>query len=392
MIPEDTLENAPLYVLGELDRDGRAAFEAQLARSPELRGEVRRCAETFATLAGGGASHDAPPAHVWANIEAAIAGAGAPTMSTAPADAAARTGRRIVPLWWSWGWPVAAAVLLGLNFLQWVKPGWLPRLQPFERGSETARAESPQGAGALSPATHDTQGAAPTTATAAAASPTVPSGAVRSARDASGTPAELAQARARAQRLIDEYRRLAADYDELAEAVIPLLASGLLELRERGVWTVELQSRSGVEGGATAGLWTRVQQLAPANGVALLADRWRLGPDPNAPPGVAVDTPTPSTPSPYALAVLNNEQGLGYLDLYNAPALPPGSELRLWLQNEGGSGYTAVGAVPGVLAGGSGGLVFRIPEAAGRASRVVITIEPVATPPQPSGPVVIEGP
>jgi hypothetical protein len=66
--------------------------------------------------------------------------------------------------------------------------------------------------------------------------------------------------------------------------------------------------------------------------------------------------------------------------------------MKLWLQDADETQYTAVGSLPPTLVGGSGALVFRVPPTQTQPASVLITIEPVTPLPQPSGPIVIEGP
>jgi len=168
-----------------------------------------------------------------------------------------------------------------------------------------------------------------------------------------------------------------------------------------GIWTSELRAYAGTESGAAVGLWDRVRQLAPAAGVGLLPERWRI------PGGLLVDSTTsggatgvgfgevgtalPVYGEPFAVVVVNAKEGIGYVDLYNLPLLPAGQEFHVWLQNETGGAFTSVGPVPGELAGGSAGLVFRVPQGAEDARRVVITLEPFGGAGHPSGPIVIRG-
>ncbi|MGH8016950.1 MAG: anti-sigma factor domain-containing protein [Opitutaceae bacterium] len=388
MIPEDLRDTIPLYVLGELDEAGRATFEVQLSRSAELQQEVRNCADSFAALAHDPNAPRELPAHIWAGIEQRVASpdAAAPLEGVAPVD-----GARIV--WWRFAWPVAAALLFAINLAQWFWPRAPhengeagPREVAGRSGDRQLQADS--GAGdSRGPASADGRSGISTTPAIAGRAPGIPA----------GTVDELTESRARAQRLAADYRKLAGEYDELARTVLPLVNSALLDAQPPAVWTAELRAR-GEGTGVSIGLWDRARELVPETGLALLPDRWGLsaGGAENS-PGLGI-TNEPYLDAervdvaPFAMAALNTEQGLGYLDLYNLPLLPPGGNMQLWLQNEGETGYSSIGAVPPVLAGGSGGLVFRIPQGVGETGRILITIEQGNTPAQPTGPVVIEGP
>ncbi|BET66339.1 hypothetical protein ASA1KI_12570 [Opitutales bacterium ASA1] len=405
MIPEQQHDNVPLYVLGEMDDAERAAFEVLLARSPELRQEVRACAEAMGALASeSGAPRELPP-HVWAGIEQRLdAEAGVPTVvaTTSPGGARERRVAADAKWWMKWAWPVAATLLLGLNFLQWIGRTGAVRAPVFAEAEGDVRGVGDLARGGEPAVKSGERTGDFGTGRSAFVATSVDAGGATDSRRGVSSMDELAEARGRAQRLAEDYRRLAREYDELAEAVLPLVQAGVLERTPPVVWTAELRSGSDVAVGAGTGLWDRAREVAPARGVAVLPDRWnfRSGGATGESPEVALigsgmgtaDTPADSSVGAFAMVALNKEQGLGYLDVYNLPVAAPGTALQVWLQAREGGAFVALGAVPEVLAGGSGGLVFRIPGDAGDAARVVVTIEPSAGSVQPTGPVVLEGP
>jgi anti-sigma-K factor RskA len=405
MIPEQHHDNVPLYVLGEMDDAERVAFEVLLARSPELRQEVRACAEAMGALASEpGAPRELPP-HVWAGIEQRLdAEAGVPTVvaTTFPGGPRAERAAGNAKWWANWAWPVAAAFLLGLNFLQWIGRTGAVRAPVFAEAEGDVRGETDLARGGEAAVQSGVRTGDVGTGRSAFVATSVAEGEATDSRRGVSSMDELTEARGRAQRLAEDYRRLAREYDELAEAVLPLVQAGVLERTPPVVWTAELRSGSDVAAGAGTGLWDRAREVAPARGVAVLPDRWnfRSGGATAESPDVALigggmgaaDTRGEAAAGAFAMVALNNEQGLGYLDVYNLPVTAPGTALQVWLQAREGGAFVALGAVPEVLAGGSGGLVFRIPGDAGDAARVVVTIEPSAGVAQPTGPVVLEGP
>ena len=61
MTDRDWTELAPAYVLGALEPDERAAFEARLADDPSLRSEVDRFRETVGVMGLGVGDYAPPP-------------------------------------------------------------------------------------------------------------------------------------------------------------------------------------------------------------------------------------------------------------------------------------------------------------------------------------------
>ncbi len=397
MIPEDLRDTIPLYVLGELDEAGRATFEVQLSRSAELQQEVRNCADGFAALAFDASAPRELPAHIWAGIEQRVASpeAASPGASVAAPSVAAAAGSDSTVSWWRVAWPVAAALLFAINLAQWFWP------RAPQRGGETARPQIAASRGDAQPGARDDDGGSAGDAAGVAmrnGNSTTQNNAGRTQAAPASAVDELTESRARAQRLAADYRKLAGEYDDLARAVLPLINSGLLDTQRPAIWTAELRGAD-AGAGVSIGLWDRARELVPEAGLALLPDRWRFSTDgfeSLSPDIVMTEEPrvdiAATESSPFAMAALNNAQRLGYLDLYNLPVLPSGGSMQLWLQEAGETGYSPVGEVPAVLAGGSGGLVFRIPPGVDAASRILITIEPGIAPAQPTGPVVIEGP
>ncbi|MFP4541297.1 MAG: anti-sigma factor domain-containing protein [Opitutales bacterium] len=102
---------------------------------------------------------------------------------------------------------------------------------------------------------------------------------------------------------------------------------------------------------------------------------------------------TPGEDNPAALAVWRDDLQQGFLNLYSLPAPAEGQQHTLWVRGSGeGDAFVAVGTLPppesDVLL-----LDFTVPGTeAFHPGAFLITEEPAAGAPQPTGPVVLEGP
>jgi anti-sigma-K factor RskA len=105
MIPERMEENAALYVLGALGADEIRAFEAELARNPELQRLVTQLRDTTGALAGAVPALNPPPA-----LKARILARIAPEQKIValPAPVA---GKR---MWIPWALAACLAILCGI--------------------------------------------------------------------------------------------------------------------------------------------------------------------------------------------------------------------------------------------------------------------------------------
>lgn len=390
MIPESLLEILPLYVLGELDESERATFEVHLSRSPELQQEVRNCADTFAMLAVDPGARRSLPAHLWAGVEQRLAFSAAGVAPAAFPAPAPGSPHEVPASWLRWAWPAAAALFFALNLAQWFWPS-AGEVAPGDRGV-VASDDGTGPSGLAGGGGGERPGNGGDVRTVRSDNMDTAAGSDRGRIAPALAADDAIEARAREHGLAKDYRRLSGDYEALANAVVHLVEAGLFDPSQTGNQALELRSRStGVDAGTSVGLWDRARELVSDGGLALVPDRWRLG-STGFDPGVTGDPGAGGQAAPFAMAVLNPGRGLGYLDLYNLPLLPADGSMQLWLQNAEGGGYTSVGEVPPVLAGGAGGLVFRIPAEAEGPIRVIVTIERGPVPAQPTGPVVIEGP
>jgi anti-sigma-K factor RskA len=112
---EDFTSEALLYLLDDLDPGRRAAFEERLARDPVAAAAFKHCADTYAQFA-----LEAAPASPVSDAERRASLAAILAQTSRIENRSARVDRRGAPTL-RWFWPVAAAMLLGLNVLQFLR-------------------------------------------------------------------------------------------------------------------------------------------------------------------------------------------------------------------------------------------------------------------------------
>ncbi len=385
------------YLLDELEEDRRRAFEEQLARDPGARAALKVCADSLARFAC-----DTAPAEPMAAADqratlsailAAVKETETPVVSERPSN--------VIP-WTRYFWPVAAAVLLGLNFLRFdrpvdplafrdddpVNPAGLatvtderPAIDAEEADKEDAtpgESLSRNSAGALA-------GAAPSTGAKAGA--------------ITANPAEMQR---ELNRLRDAYADLArssaalrADYDSVMHHIAQRA------IAERGLGrlaAMELVDEKSFASGNRRGLVDLARGILTEPGVVAVQTQPPVG-GPTDGLGVAVQPGTPETPRgpdptvPYAWSVYDEAEHRGYLNLYNLPQVPAEGTLQLWVRAPATNTFQHVGEVPAQFQGGNGSLFYTLPETSPAPVEILVTQEPVGiTPAVPTGPVVLRGP
>ena len=126
-------DEATLYVLGRLDAGQRREFEAELARSAELRQLVDALEDGAVALAMSAPRRE-PPRELWSRIEKELN-----CKATPRPVLRARWGN-----WWRHGWAAAAACLVGWIFYAvWVNSTRLPRHSASPVVSETSSTPLP---------------------------------------------------------------------------------------------------------------------------------------------------------------------------------------------------------------------------------------------------------
>lgn len=389
------------YLLGEMDAARRTAFEERLAREPAARTALKECTDALGRFAC-----DAAPAEPLAPFEQrkVLAAIMATTHKSPPAPAR-RTGQ--VLAWTRYAWPIAAAILLGLNFVDFRRP--------VATGSDGQERRSPRAA---------PQSLASGTASApAAASPDAPQvgepAPAESAPIGQGARREdLAAARATAEER-QRLDKLRADYASLQRASQALRAeydSLLGRVTQHAVVTkglgrlaaMELVDASSYARGERKGLIDLARGILTEPGVVAIDTGTPTSPTVTPQPGdggvattgstgfapdvKATEKPAP-TEQPYAWSVFDETEHRGYLNLYNLPAVTTDRSLQLWVRLPDSNQYLRVGEVPAQFYGGTGSLFYTLPNSIGTPSEILVTQEAKnAVPAAPSGAVVLRGP
>lgn len=387
------------YLLDELDEGRRAAFEQLLARDPGARAALRTCADSLARFAC-----DTAPAEPMAArdqratltaILAAAREAEAPAFSERPSN--------VIP-WTRYFWPVAAAVLLGLNFLRFDRP-----VDPlaFRDGDGSTVAGGATSAGEDGSDAEDAanDGASggevplPTQVGAIAATIAAPGSAGTKAAAITASPVEMQR---ELERLRDAYADLArssaalrADYDSVMHHIAQRA------IAERGLGrlaAMELVDAKSFASGDRRGLVELARGILTEPGVVAVQTQPPVGP-PATDPGVTLqpeDTSGPRGPDPtvpYAWSVYDETQHRGYLNLYNLPNVRAEGTLQLWVRAPATNSFQHVGQVPEQFQGGNGSLFYTLPETSPAPVEILVTQEPVGiVPTAPTGPVVLRGP
>ncbi len=391
----EEFENEALhYLLDELDEGRRDAFEALLARDPAARAALKTYAEALARF-----GCDTAPAEPMAAADqrATLAAILAATNEVETPVAIERPSNVIA--WTRYVWPVAAAVLLGLNFVRFDRP--VDPLVFRESGEPTGIAtldDQPSfeddlagddGAGPGESAARDRTDAL-------AHSTSAP---MKAAADAiRANPVEMQR---ELDRLREAYADLArtsaalrADYDSVMHHIAQRA------IAERGLGrlaAMELVDANSFASGNRRGLVDLARGILTEPGVVAV----EAEPPPVSPPtdglGVTLQPETPepprASPVPYAWSVYDEAEHRGYLNLYNLPQVPADGTLQLWVRAPATNTFQHVGEVPAQFQGGNGSLFYTLPEASLAPVEILVTQEPTGVAPAaPTGPVVLRGP
>lgn len=391
------------YVLGELDREARLAFEWQVAHDPAIARILRETREGLAGFAVAAAPAEVvSPVTQRENLERIMTVVDAePRVSRV-----SRSLRR-------WAWPLAAGFLLALNLWQYSrsaeglggaeaggsgsKEGAVSILTQGEPGEESAEVTATAG--------EEIEGSIGLEAGAALADRTSPDGAV------------VPIGRRELQRLREirlEYETLARENDRLRSEHVEILQQlAAYVLTEQGVnrlAAMELVDPESYAAGERKGLLDFALNLLTEPGIIALDPAVEAG---GGAEGGGDDTGTASTPpdagggaaggngedsaevsqDPYAWSVFDEAQARGFLNLYNLPIPAAGESLQLWVRPATDAAYMRVGEVPAQYHGGSGSLTYTLPGSSQPPVEILVTTEPTEFPPsQPTGPPVLRGP
>lgn len=393
---DDFKNDALRYLLGELDAEARAAFEARLAADADARDELKRVADSVARFACETAPAEAlPPAvqrgvlrEVFARIE-----------QEPPRRAPRRRPSLRLLL------PLAAAVVLGF---------WLARLVPAgpHRSSEQSFAAGP---GVSRDGTD--AGIAQAKPEDSAKTAEVPGS--RSATP--GSSQQLAEEAKLLEKLRLEHAALGRAHEDL-KTRFAIMQRQLAVIDSHGgrLTAIELVDSESHARGERKGLVDLARGLLTEPGIVALSpvvpntpatpaqppptpETPQKNPDdvgatiiettPNPAPPPAEPTPNPVVPDPYAWSVYDESAQRGYLNLYHLPATQADQTLQLWVKQPGSDSYLNVGTIPAQYYGGSGSVYYSLPGSTQAPSEILITREPKNTPvTKPGGNVVLRGP
>jgi hypothetical protein len=424
---EDFTTEALLYLLDELEPARRAAFADHLARDPVARAAFKTCADAYAQFACETAPAESLPAAEQRAMLAAMHAQVAPDV--AERRARARPARR-----WRYVWPLAAAVLLGLNLVQY----WRSASAEVDREREGPARGGVAMDGSRRVDPRQEGGADP-----------------KSAHGGTTPAAGVADERHRLQKLRGDYAALQRSRDALGaeyDRIIRQLAQRALV--EQGVGrlaAMELVDSASYEKGERKGLMNLARRFLTEPGIVAVEP---ISPPPSPltpapptePPDSAVTDPaavtgnatmavsaatglqssavatgvpgtiqpepppvsTPQTPPqpqtssgptaaggalPYAWSVFDETERQGYLNLYNLPTVAADQTLQLWVKPADSTEYQRVGEVPAQFYGGSGSLYYKLPDSSATPAEILVTQEKRDVPvKKPTGPTVLRGP
>lgn len=383
------------YLLEEMEPERRAAFEALLARDPAAREAVKACADALSRFAC-----DSAPAEPMSAVDQQAVLAAILTASRAKPEAPAQPERKVIA-WSRWAWPIAAALLLGLNIYQLRQsPSVLPvsgRSTQEPSIAITPRSDRQPGPAAAT-VSSDTR---PDRATDSRA--TDPSASARRAVTGSSSPTsatgQLEQLRSDYAELQRSNEALRADYNHMLRVIADRVQ---VEKSVGRLATMELVDASSYERGVRKGLMEVARGILTEPGV-VVAEVTPPATDPKTDdntagisPGISAgdkDAVTAVSRTPYAWSVFDDKERRGYLNLYNLPKTASDQTLQLWVKTIDSSTYQRVGEVPAQFQGGNGSLYYNLPTATSVPSEILITQEPrAAVGVEPAGVVVLRGP
>lgn len=388
------------YLLGELDREERLAFEQRVETDPSLAQVLCETREALAVLAVESTKAEPLAATVQRESLAQI-------MAVVDAEPRVSTLKKSLR---RWAWPLAASILFGLNCWQYMGSGGVAGSDADQVVPLTTAIEN------VSLVQGDSEresGEVVATELADSLFVAEPSsgGASESTAESDVVPVRKNELQ-RLREIYSEYEQLAYVHErlrgehveiieQLANHLLPepdlnrlaamelvdpasyatgerkgLLDFALNLLTEPGI--VALNRSTAVTGGADGGR-TAVNVVDTAG--AVVGD------------GTQVDDPSEPTPVPYAWSVYDEVQARGFLNLYDLPTPLAGESMQLWVRPAADEAYVRVGEIPEEFHGGSGSLTYTLPDSSMPPAEILVTTEPTeAIPAEPVGVTVLRGP
>jgi hypothetical protein len=388
------------YLLEEMEPERRAAFEALLARDPAARESLKACADALGRFAC-----DTAPAEPMSAADQQAVLSTILTATHAKPLAPAQPENKVI-VWSRFVWPIAAALLLGLNVYQLRQAPSVPL--PGERSTrEPSVAAAPRTEGELHPSVVALGSDTPQEVEADGKS-TGTAGPAISAKRAvtrSSGPTSVAGQLDQLRRDYAELQRssdaLRADYNHMLRVVAD---RALVEKSVSRLATMELVDAASYDRGVRKGLMEVARGILTEPGV-VVAEVTPPVTDPKTEEntvGTSVlpgsnnggkDVVATDTLTPYAWSVFDDKERRGYLNLYNLPKTAGDQSLQLWVKTIDSSTYQRVGEVPAQFQGGNGSLYYNLPNATTVPSEILITQEArAAVGVAPAGIVVLRGP
>ncbi len=345
------------HLLEDTDEGTRAAFEAQLAADPAAEAEFKATADALAAFALEVAPEVAIKPGESARLAARITAMPCVAQTREPEDLPRRR------LWARVAWPIAAALLIGLNLWQYSQA----RLASATGGSPVSQMEIPRAGTSLLP-DNPQAGSAPTVpapaASLAAAAQSVRTGETEPA--ASEAPDHTGATKAASPQ---EMAKTGAESTRANDKIVGAIQRGRLV-------GLEMVDPGSYERGERRGLSALLQTLeppmfgAPATGVP---DGMSITPIGLITMPIGGGSNGPAVP--YAWSMFDVEAGAGLVNLYNLPTVPTEQRLALWVKPSNGGSYSLVGDIPSTLQGRSGSVLITFDPHIVVPGEVLITIE-----------------
>jgi hypothetical protein len=382
------------YLLDEMSTERRSAFEQRLERDPALRAELKACADSLAHFA-----IETAPAEPMMPGDQRVALAA--ILNSTQAKGASTPGNSSAIAWPRVFWPIAAALLLALNLVQFHRP-IDPRVREGRSLEQERRAfrqvpgQSAEGRDVAGSGKRSTSPSGEHLAELAASSDVNTEGGERGT-DASPLPPRVRQQLVQLRRENSELQQsnslLRADYDA---ALRHLADRAILERGVGRIAAMELVDAASYARGERKGLLEVARSILTAPGVVVDAPLQTAAPGPGSAGNNGTETASTTEPrpiSPYAWAVFDEQESRGYVNLYNLPPVAADQSLQLWVKPVEATTYHLVGEVPAQLPGGSGSYYYTLPPSSPPPAEILITQEPRNVPPvAPAGTVVLRGP